>query len=268
MLRPKSPLIFQPLAARAQQKVARIGVLLVSGPEFMGPYREALRDLGYVEGRNIQFEVRSAEGNAGRLAELAAGLVRGKVDIIVASVTPAVTAARQATSDIPIVMAPAGDPVATGLISSLARPGGNITGLSGTSAELSAKNLELIREVLPAARRVAVLFNATDPFAKPFLEHVQNGAQMMRLDIQPIMVRGNDDLEGAFAAMARDQADAVIVQGNLPIQLTVDLALKHRVPALSSAPSEMVRPNNSPSMRDRRSKPTWWLPAPCCAHGR
>ena len=99
-----------PLGARAQQRVQRVGVLLVSGPEFMGPYREALRDLGYVEGRNIQIEVRSAEGKANRLPELAAELVRNKVDIIVASLTPAVTAAKNATHDIPIVMAPAGDP--------------------------------------------------------------------------------------------------------------------------------------------------------------
>ena len=109
-----------PLAALAQQRVPRIGLLLVAGPEFMGPYREALRDLGYVEGRNIQFEVRSAEGKLDRLPELAAELARSKVDIIVASLTPAVTAAKNATRDIPIVMAPAGDPVATGLVASLA----------------------------------------------------------------------------------------------------------------------------------------------------
>jgi putative ABC transport system substrate-binding protein len=223
-----------PLVTRAQQRVPRIGILLVSGPEFMGPYREALRDLGYVEGRTIQFEVRSAEGNADRLPGLAAELVRSKVDIIVASVTPAVTAARNATRDIPIVMAPAGDPIATGLIASLARPGGNITGLSGTSAELAAKNLELIREVLPAARRVGVLGNASDPFLKPFLEHIQKGAQTVRFDIQPIMVRGNDELDGAFAAMAQERADAVIAQGNLPVQSVVDLALKHRLPAFSN----------------------------------
>src|SRR5882757_9756649 len=135
-----------PFAVRAQQKVHRIGVLLVSGAEFMGPYREVLQSLGYVEGKNIQFEVRSAQGQRDRLPDLAAELVRNKVDLIVASLTPAVTAAKNATLDIPIVMAPAGDPVATGLIDSLARPGGNITGLAGTASELGAKNLELIRE--------------------------------------------------------------------------------------------------------------------------
>ena len=121
-----------PLAAQAQQNMHRVGVLLVDSVDVTGPYREALRDLGYIEGKNIQFEVRSAQGQVGRLPELAAELVRSKVDVIVASLTPAATAARHATSDIPIVMAPAGDPIATGLISSLARPGGNITGVSGT----------------------------------------------------------------------------------------------------------------------------------------
>jgi putative ABC transport system substrate-binding protein len=116
-----------PLTALAQQKVSRIGILIFTEAEHMGPFREALRDLGYVEGRNVQFEVREARGQANRLPDLAAELVRSKVDIIVASLTPAVTAAQRATRSIPIVMAPAGDPVATGLISSLARPGGNIT---------------------------------------------------------------------------------------------------------------------------------------------
>ena len=223
-----------PFAAQAQQRVPRMGILLVSGPDFMGPFQQELRNLGYVEGKNIQIEVRSAQGKADRLPELAAELVRSKVDVIVASVTPAVTAAKNATREIPIIMAPAGDPIGTGLIVSLARPGGNITGLSGTSAELSAKCLELIREIVPAARRVAVVGNASDPFSKPFLEEIQKGAPTVRLEIQPLMVRGNDELDGAFAAMVRERADAVIVQGNIPIQSSVDLALKNRLPLLSS----------------------------------
>jgi putative tryptophan/tyrosine transport system substrate-binding protein len=224
--------VTSPFAAHAQKRVARIGVLLVGGPEFMGPYRDALRDLGYVEGKNIQLEVRSARGQTNRLPELAAELVRSKVDVIVASLTPAVTAAKNATRDIPIVMAPAGDPVATGLIANLARPGGNITGLSATGAQLSSKNLELIREIVPTARRVAVLGNPSDPFTKPYLEQIHEGAQAMRFDIQPIMVRGSDELDGAFTAMARERADAVIIQGSLPIK-SIDLALKYRLPVLS-----------------------------------
>jgi putative ABC transport system substrate-binding protein len=222
-----------PFAAHAQQRVARIGVLLVGGPEFMGPYRDALRDLGYVDGKNIELEVRSAGGQANRLHELAAELVRSKVDVIVASLTPAVTAAKNATRDIPIVMAPAGDPVATGLIANLARPGGNITGLSATGAELSSKNLELIREIVPTARRVAVLGNASDPFTKPYLEQIHEGARTMRFDIQPIMFRESHELDGAFTAMARERADAVIIQGSLPVKSIVDLALRYRLPVLS-----------------------------------
>jgi putative ABC transport system substrate-binding protein len=222
-----------PLAARAQQKVFRIGVLLFAGPEFMGPYREALRDLGYVEGQNIQFEVRSAGGQRNRLPELAAELVRTKVDIIIASLTPAVAAAKEATRDIPIVMAPAGDPVGTGLIASLSRPGGNITGLSGTAAELGSKNLELIREILPSVRRVAVLAYAADPFTKSYLAQIQQGAQTMRVDVQPILVRGNDELQSAFVAMGQERADALIVQGNFPAKSIVELALNNHLPTLS-----------------------------------
>ena len=165
-----------PLVAWAQQidRMRRIGVLLVSGPEPMGPFREALRDLGYVEGKNIQIEVRSAQGQDTRLPELAAELVRSQVDVIIAVQTPAAYAAKNATRDIPIVMM-AGDPIATGLISNLARPDGNLTGLSATAAEAAAKSLELIPEIMPGARRVGVLGNADDPFMKPFLEQIQRG---------------------------------------------------------------------------------------------
>ncbi|MSO75367.1 MAG: hypothetical protein EXQ87_00435 [Alphaproteobacteria bacterium] len=143
-----------PLGARAQQpKLPRIGVLILANTEpFWGEFREGLRRHGYIEGQNIQFEFRSAEGKPDLLRGLADELVRLKVDIIVALFTPAVTTARQATSEIPIVMM-AGAPVETGLISSLARPGGNITGLSGTGPELGAKLLEITRDMLPSTRR-------------------------------------------------------------------------------------------------------------------
>jgi putative ABC transport system substrate-binding protein len=228
-----------PRVARAQQtKMPRIGVLLVAGSELLGPFPQALRDLGYIEGKTIQIDMRSAEGKANLLPELAAELVRSKVDMIVASQTPAIIAAKNATRDIPIVMAPADDPVALGFIASLARPGGNITGLSAANAELAAKSLELIPEIIPRARRVGVLGNASDPFVKSFLEHIQQAAPMLRLEIQPIMIRGDDELEGAFAAMARERADAVVVQPSLPVKLTVDLALKYRLPSLSAQTSD------------------------------
>jgi putative tryptophan/tyrosine transport system substrate-binding protein len=223
-----------PLFARAQQKIPRIGILVFTEMEHMGPFREALRDLGYVDGRNVQFEIGAAEGQVNRLPDLAAQLVRSKVDVIVASLTPAVTAARKATSDIPIVMAPAGDPVATGLISSLARPGGNITGVSATAAELSSKNLELVRDILPAARNIAVLHNPNDPFARVRLQQLQQGAKGLRLDIQPITVRGNDEMTGAFASIARERPDAVILPGNLPTHPMIELALKQNIPTFST----------------------------------
>ena len=128
-----------PIAAYVQEKIARIGFLLIGDAEPMGPVFKALRDRGYVEGHNAQFVVRSAQGDATRLPELAKDLVASKVDIIVASLTPSAMAAKNATRDIPIVMAPVGDPVGTGLIASLARPGGNVTGLSSVSAELGSK---------------------------------------------------------------------------------------------------------------------------------
>ena len=221
-----------PLAARSQQRVPRIGVLVVSGPELMGPYRESLRELGYVEGRNIQIENRSAQGQVRRLPELAAELVRSRVDIIVAATTPAVTAARRATSEIPIVMAPAGDPVETGFVSSLARPGGNITGVSGSAPELTAKTLELIRELLPSARRLVYLSNANDPLARLILEQIQQGAQQTNFVVHPVIIRSNDELAAAFAAIAGGRADAVILSGTLPIQTQVELALKYRLPTL------------------------------------
>jgi putative tryptophan/tyrosine transport system substrate-binding protein len=217
--------------AAAQRRLPRVGFLMTSGPEVLGPYREALRDLGYVEGETIQIEVRAAHGRTERLPAMAEELVRGKVDIIVASQTPAVIAAKNATRDIPIVMGAAGDPLATGLVTSLARPEGNVTGLSATSAELAAKNLELVREILPGARRVGVVGNATDPFAKPFLEQIRNGARAMRLDIHEVLVRASDEIDQALAAIAKESADAVIIQGSLPPKSTVDSALKYRLPA-------------------------------------
>jgi putative ABC transport system substrate-binding protein len=227
-----------PLAARAQQaeRVRRVGVLCVRGPEPLGPFREALGDLGYVEGKNIQIEVRSAQGQDARLAELAAELVRSRVDVIVAVQTPAAHAAKNATRDIPIVVM-AGDPIATGLISNLARPDGNLTGLSATAAEAAAKSLELIAEIKPGARRVGVLGNADDQFMKPFFEQIQRGAPSVRLEVHQIIVRSSDELNGAFAAIARNRADAIVIQGSLPVKLTVELALKYRLPSLSTQKS-------------------------------
>ena len=221
-----------PLTAQAQQRVPQIGILLIGGPEPMGPFYEAMRHRGYIEGRNIQFVVRSGEGDANRLPELATDLVRAKVDIIVASLTPSAIAAKNATREIPIVMAPVGDPVGTGLIASLARPGGNLTGLSSSSADLGSKLLDVVREVLPKAQRVAVLGLATDPFSWAFAERIRRDAQTVRFDTRPIMVRGAEELDDVFATMKKERTDAVIVLVNAPPP-TVALALNNRIPAFS-----------------------------------
>jgi putative ABC transport system substrate-binding protein len=227
-----------PLAARAQQaKLPRIGVFVPANPEpFLSAFRASLREHGYIQGQNIELEFRSAEGKPERLRGLADEFVRLKVDVIVAHQTPAVTAARQATTEIPIVMAPAGDPVGTGLISSLVRPGGNITGLSSASAETGAKTLELIREVLPSARRVAVLADAPNPFSRDLVEQIENGGRTLGIAIQAIRVRGADEFDAAFAAMVNERADAVIVQGTMPRKPAIDLALKHRLPLIGVNP--------------------------------
>ena len=135
--------------------------------------------------------------------------------------------------DIPIVLAGVGDPIGTGLVASLARPGGNITGVSSATAEMGAKNLELIREVLPSARKVAVLANAPDPFSKPFLEHIQLAAKALSVDLRPVMVHGADQLDAHFEDIAKWQADAIIVQPTLPLREAAELAIKHRLPAFA-----------------------------------
>ena len=226
-----------PLAARAQQsKIPTIGVLVLGTPDpgsFLKAFREGLQKVGYIDGQNIRLEIRSAGGSASQLPEAAAELVRLKVGIIVAWQTPAVTAAKQATNDIPIVMTGAGAPVETGLIASLPRPGGNVTGIAGLGPEVGAKNIELIKELVPSARRVAVLANATDPFTKPYLAQIELAARGGGIEIQPIMRRPGEEFDAAFHDMRRTQIDAVIIQPSLLRKGAVDLALKHRVPSFS-----------------------------------
>jgi putative ABC transport system substrate-binding protein len=226
-----------PLAARAQQtKVYRIGALFVGNADvesFRTQLSDELRKSGYVEGRNVVFELRSAEEKLDLLPKLAAELVDLKVDLIVAVYTPCAIAAKQATREIPIVIM-SGDPLGTGLVPSLNHPGGNVTGVSLMAAELFGKCVELVRDMLPTVRRVAALGNAADPFSTPFLEQVQLAGKSTGIEIAPaIMVRSPDAIDEAFAAMKKEGAEAVVVQGSLSSKNTAELALKHRLPAVS-----------------------------------
>jgi putative ABC transport system substrate-binding protein len=228
-----------PLALRAQQSnLARIGVLyigLADTESFKKEIRQGLRELGYVEGQNIAFEFRSAEGLLGRLPELAAELVRIKVDVIVTLYVPPSLAAKHATNEIPIV-AIVGDPVETGIVSSLAHPGGNITGVSLMASALGGKSVELFRDMLPSARRVGVLAHSTNPvFAKAMLDEVLLAGGPTGLEIQPVvMIRGPEEFDSALATMVRERADAVVIQGSLAIKPLADMAIKYRLPMAST----------------------------------
>jgi putative ABC transport system substrate-binding protein len=221
------------------QRLPRIGVLVSASPPhpFADALRRGLQPLGYVEGESIAIEWRYTGGRSDRAAALAAELVQLGVDIIVAHFTPAVRAAMAATQTIPIVMAPAGAPVQSGFIDSLAHPGGNVTGLSGMNAELGGKRLQLLRELIPNLARVAVLAStvSTDPFSRPFVDDMQTAATIAGIRLEPVLVDGPSDFEKAFTAMAKAEAQAVIVQGLFDPHRAIILeqAAKHRLPIMS-----------------------------------
>jgi putative ABC transport system substrate-binding protein len=223
-----------PFVAGAQPgKMARVGVLMLGNPDpslFLRELREGLHELGYVEGQNITLELRNANGSAAALRSLARELVALKVDAIVGFQTPSVTAAKEATTEIPIVMSPAADPIGTGLVASFARPGGNITGMTNATAEIAGKTLDLIREALPAVRRVGVIGNGNDPFHKPFLEHVTAAGRALNFEIKIAIAQGGDHFTAAFAELVKSGVEAVMVQPSLPRELAADTALKGRLP--------------------------------------
>jgi len=224
------------VAAEAQQpkKIPRIGYLTVaplsSNVGRIEAFRQGLRELGYVEGQNIFIEWRSAEGKFERQAELAAELVRLKVDVIVSSGPTMTRAAKEATSTIPIVMAFDSDPVGNGFVTSLARPGGNVTGLSALSPELSGKQLELLKEIIPKLSRVAVLGNSTEPANPKTFKEIELAAGPLGVQLQPLDVLDPKDIETAFRAATKAHADALLalVSAGLTDQRTqiVSLALK------------------------------------------
>ena len=228
---------FGPSAVLARQpKVPVVGVLVIGKPNptpTLQALRSSLQRLGYVDGRNIHIEVRSAEGHLDRLPALAAELVRVRVDIIAALFTPAVLAAKGATSEIPIVMIGAGDPVGMGIVASLARPGGNITGMAGQTPELAAKQLELLKQALPGLRKISALCNKADPFSKPFLAQIERAGKAQGVEIVPVEVTAGPSLNAAFPAMVADKVGAVIVQPSLPLAHVAQLALRHQIPAVS-----------------------------------
>jgi putative ABC transport system substrate-binding protein len=233
-----------PFSADGQQgKTNRIGFLLFSSAaaysERLAEYRQALADLGWVQGRTLVIEQRSAENQNDRLPELAADLVRSGVSVIVAENTPATRAAMQATSSIPIVMAGVGDPVRYGLVASLAKPGGNVTGLSLLISELMLKNLELLKEVAPRTARVAFLTNPSNPGSAPTTADLQRAAPALGIAVIQVNVLTPDDFERAFATIVRERADGILVP---PEQLVLSerrriaaLAEKHRLPGAYSS---------------------------------
>jgi len=230
-----------PRAARAQEKkMDRVGVLLLDNAaaalsaSFLGVMRDELRKAGYVEQQNVLFDFVSAEGKIDRLPKLAAALVASKVDLIVALLTPCAHAAQQATREIPIV-AYAGDPVETGLVASLARPGGNITGVSAMTSQLHGKCVELFKDMLPSTHRIGAIINAADTSSKPILDQIQNAGKMTGIEIaRTVFVRSPGEIDAAFTAVKKEGADAVILQGSIPTRIAAELALAHRLPAATA----------------------------------
>jgi ABC-type uncharacterized transport system substrate-binding protein len=231
-------------SAEAQQrsKIPLIGALNGTTPSFSQPYIEAgqraLRELGYVEGKNLHIEYRFGEGQADQLPGLAAELVKLRVDVIVAAGDPAIDAARHATSTIPIVMVAAGDPVGGGWVASLAHPGGNITGTTFLSSELAGKRLELLKETAPKASRVAVLWNPNNPGWGPDFRETKVAGEQLGLRLQSVEARSLQELEGAFSAMIREKAMALIVLsdpwffGRTRREQIVGFAAKSRLPSM------------------------------------
>jgi ABC-type uncharacterized transport system substrate-binding protein len=229
-----------PLAARAQQggKKYIIGRFSAGSATLeAAALTEALRELGWVEGKNVVFERRYAENRLERLPELAADLVRLKVDVIIAGGTLAPLAAKRATSTIPIVMVAAGDPLGSGLVASLARPGGNVTGTSAMVPDLGGKRLELLKEILPRLARVAVLWNAANPYSANVFKETQGAGRTLGIEVQSLEVRGPDDFDGAFEAATKQRPDAMITADD-PLTLSyrkriADFATGQLLPSLS-----------------------------------
>ena len=232
-----------PVQAQQPAKIVRIGFLgptsAASNLDRIEALRAGLRGLGYVEGKNLVIEYRWAEGKFDRLPELAADLIRLNVDVILTAGTPAIRAAKNATTTIPIIMVSSGDPVAFGFVASLARPGGNITGSSNFGPELSAKRLELLKETSPRIQRFGVLFNPDNSINDRNLPAVEQAANSLKVGLQRFEVRGADDFKNAFSTMTKQRIDAVALPDddflNASQSVIVELVAKRRLPSIGRA---------------------------------
>src|SRR2546426_2571798 len=235
-------IVVSSLAAEAQQagKVYRIGFLGNSTAaleaNLVGPFREGLRELGYVEGQNFAIEYRWAEGKYERFPSLIAELLAQRVEVIVTAGTPATQVVKKATTSVPLVMVAVGDPVATGIVASLGRPGRNITGLTSISEDLEGKRLELLREVLPTISRVAVLWNPDNQSLVAELREIRAAAQVLRMTVQALEVRTPGDLEETYKAIIRARPGALLVMADRFFlhnrQRLMDFATKQRLPGV------------------------------------
>jgi putative ABC transport system substrate-binding protein len=237
-------LLSAPIIADAQTpaKIPRIGIIEDS-PNW-GVFRQGLRDLGYVEGQNITLEWRFAEGRLDRLADAATELVRLKMDIIVTIGTPATRAAMHATTTIPIIMVSVGDPLRAGLVASLARPGGNVTGSTILGPELSAKRLQLLKEAVPTVSRVAFLWNPLNPANVLHYEDIQGGARALGVTLHSVEVSSPPEFERAFAAMMGERPDVLLITADplhqLHIEQIIDLAARNRLPLVSNVRENVI----------------------------
>ena len=231
--------------AEAQQptKILRIGFLAAATPataaHLLEAFKQGLHEHGYVEGKNTVLELRFGEGKAEQFPILAAELVRLKVDVIVALTNPVIDAVRQATQTIPIIMPAASDPVGAGFVASLARPGGNITGLTGYSPELNGKRLEILKEAFPKLSRVALLLSPNFPGSTLDLKETESAARALGLRMQPLEVRDDSDIDRSFKAMIKERADALTMFPGHPVLFVnrkkiVELAANHRLPTMYS----------------------------------
>ena len=237
-----------PLGGQAQQ-LPRVGILWISERSALsdrhGAFEQGLRDLGWVDGQNLFIEARFAGGKADRLPDLARDLAARHVDVVVAPSAEIVSVVRRVTATIPIVMANVHDPVALGFVKSLARPGGNITGLATMTVELGSKNLELLREVLPKLSRVAVLVNPANPAARTFVSDIDKTAGVIGVKVIPFEARSLREIENVFREATRQKTEGLLVStteglffGNR--RLIADLALRYRLPLVFAAPAEYV----------------------------